>query len=197
VGRIKGPLCIWPWKRKGMRSSAISCGWEPPLNRFSEPIFIHFGAAPQEALESAERAILQYRPMLVIVDPLLRFIRVRDANDYAEVTRALEPLLTLARLSKVHILCVHHAGKLDREGGDAILGSTALFGGVDTALMMRRREAGRTLESIQRYGTDLVEIVIGFDPETGTVSPTGTREEVEVLKAKDRIIEAMGEGSFT
>ena len=93
-----------------------------------EAIILHFGSSPDDAKEKLEAAIIQYKPALVIIDPLLRFIRVKDANDYAEMTRALEPLLQMARLSGAHIICVHHAGKSDREGGDSILGSTALFG---------------------------------------------------------------------
>jgi hypothetical protein len=163
----------------------------------AEPILVHFGAAPEEALEELEQAINEHHPALVVIDPIARLLRVRDWNNYGEVTRALEPVLTLARLSGCHILCVHHAGKLDRAGGDAILGSTALFGGVDTALMMRRKEAGRTLETIQRYGEDIPETVIGFDAETGTVSAPGTVDDVEIAKAKDRIVETIGQGSLT
>ena len=128
---------------------------------------------------------------------MLRFIRVRDANDYAEVTRALEPVLALARISGCHIMLVHHAGKMDREGGDSILGSTAFFGGVDTAMVMRRKEAGRTLETTQRYGEDFPETVIGYNTETGSVSAGGTVSDVEERKAKEGILKVLGEGSMT
>src|SRR5207248_86713 len=87
-----------------------------------------------------------------------------------QVSRAFEPLLELARTTGCHILCVHHLGKSDRSGGDAILGSTALFGAVDAALLMKRRDGLRTLETIQRYGDDLPETVIKLDPETGCIS---------------------------
>ncbi len=65
------------------------------------------------------------RPALVIVDPLLRFVRLRAAGDYAAVTTALEPLLALARDTGAHVLAVHHLGKAERSGGDGILGSTS------------------------------------------------------------------------
>ncbi|MAM72720.1 MAG: hypothetical protein CMO29_02760, partial [Tistrella sp.] len=137
------------------------------MGALDEEIYLHFGSSPEDALPGLEAAITTYKPALVIIDPLMRFIRVRDSNDYAEMTRNMEPLMTMARVSGTHILCVHHAGKGDREGGDSILGSTAIFGSVDTALIMRKKGAGRTLESIQRYGEDLPETVIGLDGETG------------------------------
>ena len=162
-----------------------------------EDIILHFGSSPEDAIEKLEAAIVEYKPALVIIDPLMRFIRVRDANDYALMTRALDPLLHMARLSGAHVLCVHHAGKSDREGGDSILGSTALFGTVDTALIMRKKAAGRTIESIQRYGEDIPETVICLDVESGLVSTSGTMEDVEIEAAEERIVEAIGDGVLT
>ena len=167
------------------------------MGALDEEIYLHFGSSPEDALPGLEVAITTYKPALVIIDPLMRFIRVRDSNDYAEMTRAMEPLMTMARVSGPHILCVHHAGKGDREGGDSILGSTAIFGSVDTALIMRKKGAGRTLESIQRYGEDLPETVIGLDVETGVVSGAGTLAGVETAAAATRIIKAIGDGAMT
>ena len=162
-----------------------------------EDIYVHVGVVPDHALEELEKVINQVKPVFVVIDPMLRFVRVRDANDYAEVTRALEPVLALARISGCHIMLVHHAGKMDREGGDSILGSTAFFGGVDTAMVMRRKEAGRTLETTQCYGEDFPETVIGYNTETGSVSAGGTVSDVEEKKAREGIFKALGEGSMT
>ena len=167
------------------------------MGAVDEDIILHFGSSPEDAIQKLHEAISQHKPVLVIMDPLLRFIRVRDANDYAEMTRALEPLLQMARLSGAHILCVHHAGKGDREGGDSILGSTALFGTVDTALIMRKKAGRRTLEIIQRYGVDIPETVVLLNQESGTVSIAGTVEEVDVEAAGKRIFEAIGGGLLT
>jgi hypothetical protein len=189
----KGPvlcLCIEE-KRSQVQKHFASMG------ATDEPVHVHVGTTPEKALENLERVIVQIKPVLVIIDPLLKFVRIRDVNDYAEVTRALEPVLGLARVSGTHILLVHHTGKMEREGGDGILGSTALFGAVDTALVMRRKQAGRTLESIQRYGEDIPETVIGFNPETGATAAAGTVAEVETQKARTRIVEVIGEGAMT
>jgi hypothetical protein len=128
------------------------------------------------------------KPVLLIIDPRLRLTRVKDANDYAQVTAALEPLLNLARESGTHVLCVHHAGKGDREGGDSILGSTAIFASVDTVLLMKRTERYRTISSIQRYDDDLPETVLHFDPETRVVTLGETKEREEGSRIADAIL---------
>src|SRR5262249_37414999 len=129
------------------------------------------------------------KPVLVIVDPLFRFVRVRDGNDYAAVTNALEPLHALARESGAHVLTVHHMGKGDRQGGDAVLGSTALFAAVDTLLVMKRNDKYRTLSTIQRYGTDLEEITLEYNQETRTLSAGLARPEAEEADAAKAITE--------
>ena len=158
-----------------------------------EPIHVHVGAAPEEALAALAAAIAEHRPVLAIVDPLLRFVRIRDLNDYAEVTRALEPLVELARASGCHVLCVHHEGKTERPGGDAILGSTALFGAVDTAMMMKRRDERRVIESIQRYGEDLPATVVTLDPVSGRVSAAGEVAVLQLDETCDRVLAEVGD----
>ena len=69
------------------------------LGATDEAILIHADRAPVNALIAAQRAIKQHNPALVIIDPLLKFARMKDTNDYAQVTAALEPLLALARES--------------------------------------------------------------------------------------------------
>ena len=103
------------------------------------PIFIHTGSAPEKAIEELRKAIIESKAILAIVDPLQRLIRLPDLNDYSSVSLALEPLMQIARETGCHILLVHHANKgIPREGGDSILGSTAIFGSVDCALIMKR-----------------------------------------------------------
>jgi hypothetical protein len=153
-----------------------------------EDILLYCSTAPVEALEKLKKAIAEVKPLLVIIDPLFRFVRVRDSNDYAEVTRSLEPVLSLARESGTHVLCVHHLGKGDRSGGDAILGSTAIFGAVDTVLLLKRSERYRTISSDQRYGQNLEETVLDFDPATKIPRMGGTKEEEERSRVQEAIL---------
>ena len=109
------------------------------------------------------------------------------------MTAALEPLLILARETGAHVLVIHHLGKGERsEATDAILGSTALFGGVDTALVMKRSERYRTIQSVQRYGTDLLETVLEFDPERRTTSLGAGKAEAEEQRIGEAILEYLG-----
>ena len=158
------------------------------------PVFVHCGSAPEKAVEELGRAVREQKTVLAIVDPLQRLMRLPDINDYSAVSLALEPLMQLARGTGCHILLVHHEGKgLNREGGDAILGSTALFASVDTALSMRRCESCRTIESRQRYGDDIPRTVLVFDPTSGLTTAAGTVEEAESRKVEEAILELLAD----
>ncbi|MDY6835260.1 MAG: bifunctional DNA primase/polymerase [Chloroflexota bacterium] len=162
-----------------------------------ENILIHTGGAPEEALIALEDAIRKSRAVLAIVDTLFKIVRVKDGNDYVQVNRALEPLLNLARDTNCHILAVHHMSKGKREGGEAILGSTALFASVDTALFMKERDTGRTIESSQRYGEDIPKTALSFDPGTGIIESTGTLEEIELGRVKAGILQLLSDSRMT
>jgi hypothetical protein len=142
-------------------------------------IYLHFGTAPENALSELRRLANDIRPVLVIVDPLFRLAHVRDANDYAPVMAALEPFVEIGRTTGALVVAVHHAGKGDRSGGDAILGSTAILGSVDTAILLKRTERYRTICTIQRYGTDLEETVLEFDPGSRAASLGKGRHETD------------------
>lgn len=131
-----------------------------------EEIYIFAERAPKDTIAQLKPIVEEIKPSLIILDTLFKIVRVRDANDYATISAALEPIQDLARTSGAHILCVHHAGKADREDADGILGSTAIFGAFDTAIIMSRQKNNRTIKSIQRYGTDLEESVLHFDKIT-------------------------------
>ncbi len=159
-----------------------------------EPLFVHAAHAPQQAIDGLRRLVEQHRPVLVIVDTLQKLIRVEDGNDYSEMVSALEPLTVLARGSGAHVLAVHHLGKSDRnDAGDAILGSTALLAAVDTALLLRRTDRYRTLSSIQRYGSDLAETVLEFDPDRGLLSLGPEKVQADAQRAGEAILEFLRE----
>ena len=134
--------------------------------RGAENVYIHPANAPENGLNKLSKITHRLRPVLVVVDTLFKLIQVGDGNDYASVNTALEPLANLARSTGAHLLAVHHNGKAEREGGDAILGSTSIFGAVDAAILLNKRCDSRTIMSTQRYGKDIEESVLGFDPIT-------------------------------
>jgi DNA-binding transcriptional regulator GbsR (MarR family) len=162
-----------------------------------EPLIFHFGPAPFEAMQEVIPLIEETGAKLLVIDILQKFCRVKDLNDYAQVTRALEPLMATARQFNCHIQLLHHAGKKDRPDGDDILGSTGLLGGVDTSIHIKKRnKESRVLFTIQRYGEDLIETVVILEAD-GTLKSTGNREEVEVGETIPGIIEALEEGPLT
>jgi putative DNA primase/helicase len=139
----------------------------------SEDIHIYTGRTPDNPIPELAIAIADFEPVLIIIDPLSRVLRVRDFNDYALMARGFEPLIDLARKTNCHILALHHDSKLDRSGGDALLGSTAIFGAVDCHIQLRKRDKGRTIATTQRYGEDLSETVIDLDKITGVITAQG------------------------
>jgi hypothetical protein len=163
----------------------------------NEPLIFHFGPAPFGAMQEVIPLIEETGAKLLVIDILQKFCRVKDLNDYAQVTRALEPLMATARQFNCHIQLLHHAGKKDRPDGDDILGSTGLLGGVDTSIHIKKRnKESRVLFTIQRYGEDLAETVVILEAD-GTLKSTGNREEVEVEETIPTIIEALEETPLT
>jgi hypothetical protein len=156
--------------------------------RSDDPVRVLIGKAPNDALRRLRAAVEQLVPALIVVDTVARLVRVRDWNDYAVVTTALEPLLALARETGAAVLLVHHAGKGERSGADAILGSTAILAAVDTALLIKRSERYRTLSSQQRYGEDLEELTITLDRETGWLTRGVPREEADDMVAGHALV---------
>ena len=144
-------------------------------------------ADPSEALDALGQVIQRLRPVLVVLDPIFRFLDIRDENAYGEVTRAMDPLLAIARDCDAHILAVHHAKKAPGvDFGDDVLGSTALFGTVDCLMIVSRdRDGTRTFATQQRYGEDMAGTVLALDPTTQRIEFGGT-----IAEAKARELEA-------
>lgn len=151
-------------------------------------LMVYVARAPQNPLEELARVIKEHNAKLVVVDPLFRFIRVPDANDYAKVSASFEPIVEAARETGCHLLFVHHMGKGQRSGGDAILGSSAIYAAVDTAILLVRTENYRTISSTQRYGTDLTESTLTWDEESRKLSLGPTRENAEVDRISREIL---------
>ncbi|MBI4558214.1 MAG: AAA family ATPase [Candidatus Hydrogenedentes bacterium] len=146
-----------------------------------EDIFIHCATAPENALTQVREIAIEKKAVVIVIDTLFKLVRVRDGNDYASVTTALEPIHTLARETGTHVVVVHHLGKGDRPGGDGVLGSTAILAAFDTAILLRRDGPYRTIETIQRYGDNIPETILNFDPHRRTTS-LGESKEVDERK---------------
>lgn len=160
-----------------------------------DEIYIYTGSVPVDALMQIRKIVESIKPALVIIDPLFRLARVKDGNDYVQVTQALDPLLRLARDTGTHVLCVHHTNKGQGQGGDSVLGSTAIFSSVDTLLIMKRHEDYRTIQSIQRYGEDLPETTLHFDKDSRTIEIGKPKQEEDIEFLKKAITEFLSSQS--
>jgi len=165
------------------------------MGGMDETLHFHTGPAPEstkEGIASLANIIAVYQPVLVVVDPVFKLVRVKDSSDYAELTHALEPVLDLARQAGCHISVVHHLGKAVRDGGDDVLGSTAIFAAVDTLVLMRRaKDQRRTASTIQRYGKDLDETVVTMDEASGEISLGAAVSDLKMTEARARVLEVL------
>jgi putative DNA primase/helicase len=158
----------------------------------NEQIFTHCATAPQAAVEELRELVERERPALVIIDPILRLARLKDANDYAQVNLAMEPFIAMAREFDTHLMLVYHMGKGARaDAADQILGSTAFFAAVDTVLIMARTERYRTIQSRQRYGEDMPETVLEFDVERRRIKLGAPKAEVEITRVEEEILRVL------
>jgi hypothetical protein len=157
--------------------------------RASDPLAMIFAPPPHvNRLEWFFEVARELRPALIVVDTLQRLLQVPDFNDYAVLSSALEPLLSFSHESGVAILLLHHARKGAGQSFDSILGSNALFGSVDSALLLERTGNDlRLLSSRQRAGTDLPRTAISLDPGTRALVGIGSPREGRVEATKQRI----------
>jgi hypothetical protein len=156
----------------------------------SEPILIYAAAAPAEGIRKLCDLVRERKPILVVIDPLFRLARIKDEKAYAETYAALGPLIDVSRETGTHVMAPHHSGKaLKVDAIDSPLGSTAIGGAVSTLIVLRRSEAYRTIQTVQRIGHDMSETVLDFDRETRRLSLGGTRFDVDRHDCERRILE--------
>jgi hypothetical protein len=142
---------------------------------------------PIHELEETLKAMPDVK--LVIIDPIFKFLRVHDVNEYAPINSALQLLMNLGRRYGVHIMTVHHQKKRDTDHTpDGSLGSTAINGGVDVTLSLTMGGRGaRSISSSQRYGKPIEETQLDWNPDIRELSLGMTTSEV-----RESAIEATG-----
>lgn len=162
------------------------------MGAVDEDIFVCWGNEP-DLLARLKAQVAVSAPTLIIVDTMQRLIRVRDANDYSQVTTGLQPLLNLARESGAAILLLHHCrkGEALNDPQDSVLGSTAIAGSVDTTLFLARTEKFRVMSSRQRTGGDMEETVLTIDETTGRVVEGPKRLEAELIDLGPSILRVL------
>lgn len=142
-------------------------------------------------VQQLEAAIQSAKPVLVVIDPIVQFIKFTDMNAYDKTYADLTPLMRLARLYTCGILFTTHEGKTDRENvGQRSIGSTAFPAIVSATLSMQSKGGTRTLESEGRGGVVRFEkLVITMDATSGIVSAAGSYEEMQTTSFCGAIME--------
>lgn len=115
------------------------------------PLFVHCGdpLVDEDVFAEFSKVIMEQKPALAIIDTAFDLIEVESENNYRDVKRALKSVRTVARNSGTHILLIHHAGKPQKDhkqrGNHAVLGSTAIVGGVDAIMVIQLFGATRVI----------------------------------------------------
>ena len=97
------------------------------------------------------RTVQEQRPVLLVLDPLIRLHRV-DENDATQIATLLSYLRELQRQFQLAVMLVHHARKDSQSSrpGQALRGSSELHGWGDSNLYMRRKGSQLTLSTEHR-----------------------------------------------
>jgi predicted ATP-dependent serine protease len=90
--------------------------------------------------EYFERQIREREINVMVVDHLQNLLQIEDSNDYAQVSKALDPFQRVAKTTGVHILVLHHQGKTVREGPIDVMGSEAYRASVDALVEAKARD---------------------------------------------------------
>jgi hypothetical protein len=155
--RRAGPVLLFPAEDSlavvRQRLEGIAAAARVPFDSLPVEVI----TAPTLRLDTpADRARLldtvqQLRPMLLILDPLIRLHRV-DENDATQIAGLLSYLRELQRQFALAVMLVHHARKDSHASrpGQALRGSSELHGWGDSNLYMRRKGAQLTLSTEHR-----------------------------------------------
>ena len=130
---------------------------------------------PKDPVEKLQSLISRFDPALVIIDPLIRCAAVRNTNDYAEVSEALDSYISLVRRFQTHIMFVHHANKHGGEFGNEVMGSQAITGGVDTIISLKNAGGQRMFRAWGRDGVEVPDTMLTL--EDGWMEVIGTKRE--------------------
>ncbi len=155
--RRSGPVLLFPAEDSlavvRQRLEGIAAAAQVPFDSLPVQVI----TAPSLRLDTPtdrsrlSQTVQQLRPILLILDPLIRLHRV-DENDASQIAGLLSYLRELQRQFQLAVLLVHHARKDSNSSrpGQALRGSSELHGWGDSNLYMRRKGSQLTLSTEHR-----------------------------------------------
>ena len=126
---------------------------------------IAFGPRPPDTAGALRRTLerMDPRPVLVVIDTLMKAVPFEDAYDYGLSGEAMAGLTMLAHSTGAHVMLVHHARKDDEDLATAALGSTRIGADVDVLIHVQHHPDGtRRLRFVGRDGVDADDIDVTF-----------------------------------
>ncbi len=145
----------------------------PPLPLAELPAFI-------------KAEILSHGLEVAIVDHVQNVAKIKDSNDYSQVSLALEPFQEVAKETGAHISLLHHQGKTDRDGVIDVMGSEAYRAAVDTLLEAKKRNDDYFIRGENRGEADLPRTKVTINLKTGEAESIDAHQ-AEVDTTRDRI----------
>ena len=155
--RRRGPVLLFPAEDSlavvRQRLEGIAAAAQVPFASLPVEVI----TAPSLRLDTAidrqrlSHTVQQQRPVLLILDPLIRLHRV-DENDASQIAALLSFLRELQRKFQLAVMVVHHARKDSQSSrpGQALRGSSELHGWGDSNLYLRRKGSQLTLSTEHR-----------------------------------------------
>lgn len=149
-----------------------------------DPLFVHVEDPlnDESVFKDFSDIINQTKPALAVVDTAFDLLEVESENNYREVKKAFKKVRKIARDSGTHILLIHHNSKpqqnFRRRGNHAILGSTAISGGVDSILVVEIEGKDRIITTSGREVDQWNRRILKWDKETATYSLGGKYDDV-------------------
>jgi len=155
--RRSGPVLLFPAEDSlavvRQRLEGITAAAQVPFASLPVQVI----TAPSLRLDTAldrqrlSHTVQQQRPILLILDPLIRLHRV-DENDATQIAALLSYLRELQRQFQLAVMLVHHARKDSHSSrpGQALRGSSELHGWGDSNLYLRRKGSHLTLSTEHR-----------------------------------------------
>jgi len=177
--RRSGPVLLFPAEDSlavvRQRLQGIAAAAQVPFASLPVQVI----TAPSLRLDSAadrlrlSHTIQQQRPILLILDPLIRLHRV-DENDATQIGALLSYLRELQRQFQLAVLVVHHARKDSPSSrpGQALRGSSELHGWGDSNLYLRRKGSQLTLSTEHRAAPSRDHIPLQLAESGSTVALT-------------------------
>ena len=147
---------------------------------------------PKDPAAKLKDLITKFAPVLVIIDPLIRCVSIRNTNDYAETSEALDPYINLARVYRTHILFVHHANKRGGVQGNEIMGSQAIAGSMDTILSLKHDGGQRRVQAWGRDGVEMPETQLVLE-DNGWMGVIETTQAIRAETLRDEIEKVLRE----